>query len=390
MKTRSFISFLAINILLTFQASNAQLKLINKQEDTANNTNYIHLSSLRTEWNNTPLFNTNEATDFDTYWLNKINTLPIANPSWNGGNIDIGGNTIGTGTIAWNNASPNNKKPLLIVLPSAGSSPNINCCPSNSTFIVASAMNQDYQTASVQGHIDATLAIQQLIKNILASNKCDGRVFVLGKSQGGGMSLITTALSEHVLETFVSVPAMTGYTGSGGLNGAWPGYNPNNTDANYIDACNHAKRIITPVTFSLGFGDNVTWYKGQNTAAKNIIANTVYLYHNTNGHDDGDWWAEGTQWLQDVLIRNDVLGVLNHSINNETLKIYPNPTSGIINISSENKLNNIKLYNPLGKLIQTFTVNYNQLELSYLPKGIYLLKITDNTKNVQYQKIIKK
>ncbi|HMB01890.1 MAG TPA: hypothetical protein VKS21_12965, partial [Spirochaetota bacterium] len=109
-------------------------------------------------------------------------------------------------------------------------------------------------------------------------------------------------LHPNVVEAFVSVPAMTGYTGSGGTSGAWPGYPSPDDAASYVDAVNHAKRITADVTFSLGYGDVVTWYKGQNTAAHNVQG-TVYLYHNTDGHNDPDWWTEGTQWLSDILSR---------------------------------------------------------------------------------------
>jgi hypothetical protein len=119
------------------------------------------------------------------------------------------------------------------------------------------------------------------------------------------MAVIVAGLVPQVTEVFVSVPAMTGYTGKGGAGGAWPGHphTPETAEAaGLVDACNHAKRITCPVTCSLGYGDAVTWYRGQNTAAKNTQG-TVYLYHNTDGHNDSHWWTEGTQWLNAILSR---------------------------------------------------------------------------------------
>jgi len=349
--------------------------------------NYVHLNTERPEWANTEIFNSYEKTDFDTFWQNKINTLPTANALWDGGNIPIGGGISGIGAIQWNGATSTTKKPLLVVLPSAGSAPKTTIFPSNNNFIVASAMHQNYTNASIEEHIEAALAIQQLIRNVLASGKCDSRVFVAGKSQGGGMSLITAALSSQVIETFVSVPAMTGYTGSGGNNGAWPNYDPNTNQANYLDACNHAKRINTPVTFSLGFHDNVTWYRGQNTAAKNILNTNVYLYHNTNGHDDGDWWQEGTQWLTDILSRN-VLHIENNTLNT-SIKIFPNPASESITIKSEAELVKITIYNLQGQLLLQFQNYKNPLSISKLKKGVYVVHIIDSNNNNYSRKVLK-
>lgn len=72
-------------------------------------------------------------------------------------------------------------------------------------------------------------------------------------------------------------------------------------------------------------------------------------------------------------------------------KIYPNPTSGIINIISfENEsILNFELYHLIGEKLSLETIqSKNKLDVSSLQKGIYILKINWN-KETYYHKIIK-
>lgn len=71
------------------------------------------------------------------------------------------------------------------------------------------------------------------------------------------------------------------------------------------------------------------------------------------------------------------------------LKIYPNPASSYIKIESE-KIKEISILSIDGKLMlnQTSTSpNQIRIELPYLPKGIYLLKVLHEDNSTQYQKI---
>ena len=64
----------------------------------------------------------------------------------------------------------------------------------------------------------------------------------------------------------------------------------------------------------------------------------------------------------------------------EELNIYPNPSSGLLNIEFKNKgseILNIKIYNALGQLVYTQSELVNTttvINLSHLPKGLYYLK----------------
>lgn len=72
---------------------------------------------------------------------------------------------------------------------------------------------------------------------------------------------------------------------------------------------------------------------------------------------------------------------LSENTKNKKISIYPNPTTGIVNLSKEQEWS---LYNIHGKIIKTGKSNV--LTVSSYPSGIYFLKI----KNSSTLKIIKK
>lgn len=68
--------------------------------------------------------------------------------------------------------------------------------------------------------------------------------------------------------------------------------------------------------------------------------------------------------------------------------IYPNPVTDFLTIKTQEKVLNVSLYDASGKLINT-EFNNGQINVSMLPKGMYILKaVTD--KAVYQQKVIKK
>ena len=63
----------------------------------------------------------------------------------------------------------------------------------------------------------------------------------------------------------------------------------------------------------------------------------------------------------------------------ESLKIYPNPTTGVLNIQGEG-MTNVEVYNTVGQRVMTQVVNGNgiQLNTESLNNGIYFLRIQAN------------
>ncbi len=69
--------------------------------------------------------------------------------------------------------------------------------------------------------------------------------------------------------------------------------------------------------------------------------------------------------------------------------VYPNPTQNMLSIKTELSIKEIAIYDILGQkyFSKTFESNIN---ISQLPKGVYFLKLTDESNKVHIQKFIKK
>ena len=72
------------------------------------------------------------------------------------------------------------------------------------------------------------------------------------------------------------------------------------------------------------------------------------------------------------------------------INVYPNPFSSILDISSNENIERIVIFDVSGKMVKSYDVNANQinLDLSALSKGFYFLKTTNNS-GYKLQKLIK-
>lgn len=76
------------------------------------------------------------------------------------------------------------------------------------------------------------------------------------------------------------------------------------------------------------------------------------------------------------------------NFNAEKFSFYPNPTSGILNMSEKLNDYNYTVYNILGKRVLKGTISDGKINLEAINKGIYTLKIQDNLEFIT-KKIIK-
>lgn len=80
--------------------------------------------------------------------------------------------------------------------------------------------------------------------------------------------------------------------------------------------------------------------------------------------------------------------VIQQPVLQNSIVVYPNPTSETINISSTIPINKIELYDLLGKLVLT-TKEVNKLKINQLETGTYFLKLISEKGNVIKKIIIK-
>jgi alpha-tubulin suppressor-like RCC1 family protein len=70
----------------------------------------------------------------------------------------------------------------------------------------------------------------------------------------------------------------------------------------------------------------------------------------------------------------------------KSIQFYPNPTNGIITIESDAILNaDILIYNTIGKLVKTTKAQNNTINISDLPKGVYMVSMTNNENRIVKQ-----
>lgn len=102
-------------------------------------------------------------------------------------------------------------------------------------------------------------------------------------------------------------------------------------------------------------------------------------------------WPSGIIDVIENPIINQALSVIEGSsplsladVGGQKITIYPNPTTNFLNISNLNLLHvkNIKIYNHLGQRLLESTTTQNQIDVSNLSEGLYILTIetTDNKK----------
>lgn len=88
------------------------------------------------------------------------------------------------------------------------------------------------------------------------------------------------------------------------------------------------------------------------------------------------------------LFQNNNLSNESAELLNESTVIYPNPTADIFTIKSGSPLEKVEVYNLSGQLV--FESKLTENNISGLPTGLYMVKITDENQKSTTQKLIKK
>jgi hypothetical protein len=77
----------------------------------------------------------------------------------------------------------------------------------------------------------------------------------------------------------------------------------------------------------------------------------------------------------------------NTEIKKNNLKLFPNPVQHTLYFESKHNIKNIKLFSMAGQLLLDKNIENNQVDLSEIQKGLYLVELTDELNNKIYQKI---
>ena len=105
----------------------------------------------------------------------------------------------------------------------------------------------------------------------------------------------------------------------------------------------------------------------------------LYLISGNNNYD--------TQFENNSSCMAPVLPV--RSVEPNKVKVFPNPFSGLVNIESDIEVSQVSAYNISGIKLDDFSIVGNQIDLSTLVPGIYLLNIIDKSGIQSSHRIVK-
>lgn len=109
--------------------------------------------------------------------------------------------------------------------------------------------------------------------------------------------------------------------------------------------------------------------------AKSSSASTSLAYHGTANRG----FTTGTF---------TVLGIDDLENNQSLITILPNPAQNFFSIQSKNSIQQVTIFDAIGKQIKAFSKSINY-DISTLEKGIYFVEIIDNEGKINTQKLIK-
>lgn len=138
------------------------------------------------------------------------------------------------------------------------------------------------------------------------------------------------------------------------------------------------------------YGQNIKWYATQSDAQTNTnsLANTTTITNNTTYYATQTIGSCESATAFAVLASNPTLGV-NNDNSKKQLTVYPNPVKDILNLKTDEKIENIKIFSLDGKVVMSKTMNSNkQVEVQNLLQGVYIIQVTTEN-GVQNNRFIK-
>lgn len=136
--------------------------------------------------------------------------------------------------------------------------------------------------------------------------------------------------------------------------------------------------------FTIDFSNNTTW-NSKSGYTEIELANAVNIIPTTSAFNGNTDYLQNVQMTVKViydpaLSTNDLKQLYNFSFS-------PNPTQNQLNLKANKVISNIELFNTLGQ--KAFSKNVNalndNLDLTHLKKGIYIMKATIGDKKASYR-----
>lgn len=151
--------------------------------------------------------------------------------------------------------------------------------------------------------------------------------------------------------------------------------------------------IDTPTGLSVDFTDTSTgalaWWWDFGDGTTSTQQNPTHVYNTTGVYDVKLYIENDIKSWDEVTKSLTYTSLAIADVDELEFKIYPNPTNGILNITSKTPLDRITIYSVLGKEILNTATNLNTIDISNYASGLYIVKAFSNN-TVAVQRIVKK
>ena len=322
-----------------------------------------------------------------------VNTMPVVTSTTPNSRCGAGSITLDAassiGTLVWYSVASGGTA----LATGTSFSPSI----SGTTTYYVEAVNGT--CTSTRTAVVATMDVAQTITSTTPNSRCNtGTVTLSAAATGGTLNWYATATGGPILAT--------------GSNFTTPSISSSTTY--YVEVTNGtctSTRIavtasINPISAPTGVanqtfctgetvgllviasGSNIDWYTSASggTVVPNgalLVSGTTYYASQNNGTCESPTRLAVTATLG-ACLSNDEFEI-------NKLKVYPNPTIDILNISYTETISNVAVFNRIGPQVYSMESNTNevQIDMARYASGTYLIKVSvdDMTKTV---KVIKK
>jgi len=123
---------------------------------------------------------------------------------------------------------------------------------------------------------------------------------------------------------------------------------------------------------------------GAETLTVNSTTNALRYYVNVG------YYSTITDRPEGLFTITATSSLANSSFDNIKFEYYPNPVKNTLNLSYNQEISNVEIFNLMGKKVSSQSINANQgqVDMTNLSIGVYLVKVTSNNQ-VKTLRVIK-
>ena len=128
-----------------------------------------------------------------------------------------------------------------------------------------------------------------------------------------------------------------------------------------------------------------------NEVAFQTVSKGALFGNGMEGISESNFTINNAKEWETFLKKTALSNKANTNFSNDVIQVYPNPTTGLVNLNFKNISNlNFEIFSINGKLIKNYTdYRHNQVDFNYLDNGVYFIRFYINNK-VVVKKMIKK